>query len=175
MNMGKKSSQDVNDIPFPLLQFVDLDLMKPLTHIFNLSIEKGIFPTNLKTSKVVAIFKNLALPYVNCHRGIEIVNQVSKVFEKFICRRLLNFLYANDFFDDNQFSFLKNRSTNHAILKIINYISKSVNQGDYVVGVFLDAIEAFDSVNIFSLKSDIFLSPLLRNMTYFCCTYSSHI
>ncbi len=156
MNMGKKSSQDVNDIPFPLLQFVVLDLMKPLSHIFNLSIEKGIFPTNLKTSKVVAIFKNSGSPLdVNCHRGIAIINQVSKVFEKLICRRLLNFLYANDFFDENQFGFLKDRSTNHAILKIINYISESVNQGDYVVGVFLDAMKAFDSVN-----HDILLSKL---------------
>ncbi len=68
--------------------------------------------------------------------------------------RLLIFLYSNDFFDDNQFGFLKDRSTNHAILKIINYISESVNRGDYVVGVFLDAMKAFDSVN-----HDILLCP----------------
>ena len=156
MNMGKKTSQDVNDIPFPLLQFVVLELLKPLTHIFNLSIEKGIFPANLKTSKVVAIYKNSGSPLdVNYHRGIAIVNQVSKVFEKLICRRLLNFLYTNDFFDENQFGFLKDRSTNHAILKIINYITESINHGDYVVGVFLDAMKAFDSVN-----HDILLSKL---------------
>ena len=64
-----------------------------------------------------------------------------------MCRRVLNFLYSNNFFYDNQFGFLKDRSTNHAILKIVNFISDSINRGEYVVGLFLDAMKAFDSVN----------------------------
>ena len=148
MNMGKKSSKDINDIPFSIIQFVATDLLKPFTHIFNLSMEKGIFPSNLKTSKVVPIYKNSGSPLdVNYHRGIAIVNNISKVFEKLMCRRVLNFLYSNNFFYDNQFGFLKDRSTNHAILKIVNFISDSINRGEYVVGLFLDAMKAFDSVN----------------------------
>lgn len=55
--MGKKNSLDVNDIPFKVFQHVSTDIMKPLSHAINLSIEKGVFPTNLKTSKIIPIFK----------------------------------------------------------------------------------------------------------------------
>ena len=147
MNMGKKHSLDVNDIPFKVIQHVSTDIMKPLSHAINLSIEKGVFPTNLKTSKIIPIFKKGSTLCANDHRGVAIVNNFSKIYEKCLCRRLLRFLHSNDFFDHNQFGFLKGRSTNHAIVKLINFISDSINRNEYVVGIFLDAMKAFDSVN----------------------------
>ena len=147
LNMNKGETQDVNDIPFKILKHVALDLIKPLTHIYNLSIEKGVFPDSLKTSKVIPVFKSGSPLDVNNYRDIAIINSFSKIFEKLTCRRLLTFLYSNDFFDENQFGFLKDRSTNHAIVKMINFISNSINRGDHVVGIFLDAMKAFNSVN----------------------------
>ena len=147
MNMGKKHSLDVNDIPFKVIQYVATDIMNPLSHTINLSIEKGIFPSKLKTSKIIPIFKKGSLLSANDHRGVALVNNISKIYEKCFCRRLLKFLHSNNFFDENQFGFLKDRSTNHAILKIINFVSDSINRNEYVVGIFLDAMKAFDSVN----------------------------
>ena len=147
LNMNKGETQDVNDIPFKILKHVALDLLKPLTHIYNLTLEKGIFPDLLKTSKVIPIFKSGSPLDANNYRDIAIIDSFSKIFEKLTCRRLLTFLYSNDFFDDNQFGFLKDRSTNHAIVKMINFISNSINRGDHVVGIFLDAMKAFNSVN----------------------------
>ena len=147
LNMNKGETQDVNDIPFNILKHVALELVKPLTHIYNLSLEKGVFPEQLKTSKVIPIFKSGSPLDVNNYRDIAIINSFSKIFEKLTCRRLLTFLYSYDFFDENQFGFLKDRSTNHAIVKMINFISNSINRGEHVVGIFLDAMKAFNSVN----------------------------
>jgi len=148
LNMKKGESQDVNDVPFKILKHVAIDIIKPLCHIYSLSIENGVFPSGMKTSKVVPIYKNSGSPLdPNYYRGIAIVDSFSKIFEQLVCRNLTKFLYANDFFDKNQFGFLKDRSTNHAVLKMINFISDSLNRGEYVVGVFLDAMKAFDSVN----------------------------
>ena len=49
-----------------------------------------------------------------------------------------------DFIDDNivfykrQFGFRKNHSTSHAIITIVERVSKTLDTGKYVVGVFLD-------------------------------------
>ena len=41
---------------------------------------------------------------------------------------------------------MKGRSTNHAIVRIINYVTEAINKEEYAVDIFLDAMEAFDSV-----------------------------
>lgn len=148
LSMGKKNSQDINDIPFKVIQHVALDLINPLSHIFNLSVDNGIFPTKMKTSKVIPIFKGKGSKLdLDKHRGVAIVNTFSKVFEKLAASRLIKFLNKHKFFDENQFGFLKGRSTNHAIVRIINFVTNAINKGEYAVGIFLDAMKAFDSVN----------------------------
>jgi hypothetical protein len=56
-------------------------------------------------------------------------------------------LDESNFFLDSQFGFRKRLSTKHAILAIINFITKHLNDNKYVLGIFLDVMKAFDSVN----------------------------
>ncbi len=39
---------------------------------------------------------------------------------------------------------LPNRSTEHNLIQIVNYISKALNDGNFCIGVFLDLKKAFD-------------------------------
>jgi hypothetical protein len=148
LNIDKKTSTDVNDISFNLLQKVAYPISKPLSHIFNLSVEQGIFPEKMKISKTIPIFKKQGSPLeMEFFRGISIVDSFDKIFEKLGSKRLVNFLYESNFFYDNQFGFLKGRSTNHAILKIINFITNAINSGEFTLSIFLDVAKAFDSVD----------------------------
>ena len=51
------------------------------------------------------------------------------------------------FFYTHQFGFRKNHSTSHAIITLVEIISKALDTGKYVVGVFLDLKKAFDTVD----------------------------
>ena len=51
-----------------------------------------------------------------------------------------------NFFDQNQFGFRENRSTFHAVFKMLNFISTGSNENNYVAAIFLDISKAFDSV-----------------------------
>jgi hypothetical protein len=44
----------------------------------------------------------------------------------------------------HQYGFLPNRSTEHNLLQIVNYITQALNEGNYCIGVFLDLRKAFD-------------------------------
>ena len=48
---------------------------------------------------------------------------------------------------ENQFGFLRGRSTVHNITKLTNRISQDLNDKKFVIGVFLDLKKAFDTVS----------------------------
>ena len=51
-----KASLYIDGVSLKLIKFVAYEISCPLSHIFNLSLEKGIFPENLKSSRTVPIF-----------------------------------------------------------------------------------------------------------------------
>ena len=69
--------------------------------------------------------------------------------------KLLSFLEENKFFYNKQFGFRKGFSTNHAILSVINFISKNLKEGKIVMGILLDIRKCFDM-----LTHDILLKKL---------------
>ena len=48
---------------------------------------------------------------------------------------------------DKQFGFRKGHSTSHAIITMVNKVSKSLDKGKIVGGVYLDIRKAFDSIS----------------------------
>ena len=61
--------------------------------------------------------------------------------------------YVVDFLDDNnilyhyQFGFRKHHSTSHVIITLVERVTKALNTGKYIVGVFFDLKKAFDTVD----------------------------
>ena len=53
----QKKSLDLDGISMELIKFVAHEISTPLAHIFNLSIDSGKFPSALKKSRTVPIFK----------------------------------------------------------------------------------------------------------------------
>ena len=50
-------------------------------------------------------------------------------------------------FYNYQFGFRKSHSTSHAIITLVERVSKALDMGKYVVGVFLDLKRAFNTVD----------------------------
>ena len=61
-----------------------------------------------------------------------------KIFEKIVAAYVTEFLEDNHIFFQYQFGFRKNHSTSHAIITLVEKVSKALDTGKYVVGVFLD-------------------------------------
>jgi hypothetical protein len=55
--LASKSSCDVSGVSTKLIKFIGSSIAVPLSHIFNLSLSTGKFPTNLKQCRVIPIFK----------------------------------------------------------------------------------------------------------------------
>ena len=60
--------------------------------------------------------------------------------------RLLQFLNKNDILYKYQFGFRKNHATSNALTEVIDHIYKSLDEGNYVFGIYIDLKKAFDTV-----------------------------
>jgi len=143
-NFKPKYSCDVDGVSTKMVKYVGAELAIPLSHIFNLSIENGYFPSKLKSCRVIPIFKSGNTDDCDNYRPISLLSSLSKVLEKIVADNLVHHLLSNDLLYCNQFGFLPKRSTEHNLMKILNYVSEALNDGNFCIGVFLDLKKAFD-------------------------------
>ena len=139
-----KASPDLDGISLKIIKYVALEISRPLAHIFNLSLDSGIFPEKLKSSRTVPIFKQGDNKLCDSYRPISLVNTLSKILEKMVATNLTNHLQLNDLLYKHQYGFQRGRSTEQNLLHVINFISNSLNNGNYCIGLFLDQKKAFD-------------------------------
>ena len=70
-------------IPSKILHLIKYDLCGPLSFLFNLSFETGSFPTLLKLTKVIPVFKNKGSPLeISNYRPISLLSNIEKILEK---------------------------------------------------------------------------------------------
>ena len=107
----------------------------------------GVFPSVLKTAKVVPVFKkDSKLNYSN-YRPISLLSNIEKMLEKLMYKRLYAFLDYNNIIYDLQFGFRQQYSTSHALINITENIRKALEDGNIGCGVFVDLQKAFDTVD----------------------------
>jgi hypothetical protein len=127
-----------------MIKSIGNEIALPLSHIFNLSLSSGVFPSKLKLCRVIPIFKAGCALECDNYRPISLLSSISKILEKIVAEKLVKHLLDNDLLYVHQYGFLPNRSTEHNLLQIVNYISNALNEGNYCIGVFLDLKKAFD-------------------------------
>ena len=142
-----KHSQDCDDINMYVLSKVTDQIVKPLVHIFNSSFSSGIFPSEMKTAKVIPLFKSGDRSDFSNYRPISLLSQFSKVLEQLFNFRLEQFLISNEILSNCQYGFRSRMSTVHAALELIESISTAIDNQKHCAGVFIDLKKAFDTVN----------------------------
>ena len=139
-----KKSQDIEGISIELLKYISTAISTPLSHIFNLSLSTGIFPSKLKTSRTVPNHKTGRADLCDNYRPISLLSTPSKILEKIVSIQLVNHLELNKLIYKHQYGFQRNKSTEHHLIHLSNFVSKAINENKYCIGVFLDLKKSFD-------------------------------
>jgi hypothetical protein len=117
--LAPKTSCDVSGVSTKLIKFIGSSIAVPLSHIFNLSLSAGKFPSKLKQCRVIPIFKNGCASECDNYRPISLLSSISKVLEKIVAEKLISHLLSNNLLYAHQYGFLPKRSTEQNLLQIV--------------------------------------------------------
>ena len=84
----------------------------------------------------------------NNYRPISLLSVFDKLLEKLMLNRLNPFLSKNNIFYKYQLGFRKNHATTHALTEVIDYIYKSLDERNYVFGIYMELKKHLTQWNI---------------------------
>jgi hypothetical protein len=146
-NMKAKTSSGHDEINPKLLRETIPGILKPITHIINLSLKHGIVPDKMKLAKVIPIFKNGDNSNIANYRPISLLPAFSKILEKVVYVRLYKYFVKHGILNPFQYGFREFMSTDLAILELQDRIASLISSGSWCLGIFLDLSKAFDTIN----------------------------
>ena len=100
-------SSGLDEISAKLCKDAFMALPEHMTHIFNCSLDSGIFPDKWKAAKIVPIFKGRDREVVGNYRPVSLLPLPGKLLEKIVHTRISQFLEGNDFLTEHQGGFRK--------------------------------------------------------------------
>ena len=118
-----------------------------MTYIYNLCIEKGTFPTDLKNAKIIPLPKCKNANNIDNFRPISLLSGLSKPIEKHIHKHLLKYLEKYNLLYSLQSGFRPSHSCQTSLTNITNEWLCFINNDNIVGAVFLDLTKAFDMVD----------------------------
>ena len=146
-SLKTKKSPGYDDINFNVVKKCFGEINEPLKHLFNLSLENGIFPEKMKIAKVTPLFKNDDPENITNYCPISLLPCFSKVLQRIMYNQLYKYLLEEKLLYSKQFEFQKGHSTDHAIVHLVDQIYESFENDNYTLGVFIDLSKAFDTVD----------------------------
>ena len=109
------------------------------------TFNKSLYPNFLKTAKVITIHKSGDIDVPTKYRPIYLLSPFSKIIEKVLKYRFLDFMEKNKVMDNAQYGFIKGVSTSDALSDLTGFIS--LNKIKYCTALSIDLKKAFDSIS----------------------------
>ena len=91
-SLNIKKAVGPDGISSKILHILKSVISPVLSNIINKSMQLGIFPDKLKIAKIIPFHKGGKIDEINNYRPISILSSLSKIFEKVINKRFIDFL-----------------------------------------------------------------------------------
>ena len=98
-------------------------------------------------AKVIALHQKGAHDNSSNYRPISLLPIFSRIFEKIMYQRLYKFLEINEILHPLKFGFRKNHSISHTLISMTETIKKTIDNGHFGCGIFIDLKKPFDTVS----------------------------
>lgn len=128
-----------------VLKYV-LNLDKPLSYIFNLSLRSGHIPQDWRDANITPLFKKGSRISASNYRPVSLTSQVVKVMERLVQDKLIEHLETNEIISCHQHGFQKKSSCITQLLECLNDWTDSFDNRRATDIIYLDFAKAFDSV-----------------------------
>ena len=139
--INKSQSNDIYGYNYGCFKTIILYNTQYFVNLINMSFKEGVFPEILKNSKIIPILKNKSNKQdLNNYKPITTTPIFSKITEKLAHNQIYNFLDKNKLINNNQYGFLKNKSTNSCLDMFKYNIVKNLELKNFYISIFFDCI-----------------------------------
>ena len=167
LHNSRSTSPGPDDIPVDLLQKLGEDHLQHLLNHYN-NIWQTNIPDQWKKSVIIPLHKpNKVNTDTTSYRPVSLTNNMCKIFEKMVNKRLICFLEQKNWYNKQQSAFRARHSTYDALFRLEECIKNSMIKYETVVAVFIDIDQAFDSVSHVALLEKVERAGVLGNMRNF--------
>lgn len=115
--------------------------------MLSLSLEQGFFPDEMKLAKIIPLHKSGDTSNIINYRPVSVLSLFSKLLEHLMYNRLIDYINKHNMLYKFQYGFRTKHGANMALITLVDKITSAIDNGDIVVGLFLDLKKAFDTVN----------------------------
>lgn len=141
------TSSGIDQISTKVIKSLSTEIVDELTRCINKCLREGIFPDSLKVARVTPIYKAGSKSDPGNFRPISVLPVLSKILEKVLHNRLIDFLDNTKYLYKKQYGFRPKSSTLTAAADLITSIKVNIDKKKITLGVFVDLKKAFDTVS----------------------------
>ena len=112
-----------------------------------MSIIQGVVPDDLKSARVIPIFKKNDKTSVGNYRPVSILSIVSKIYERVVYDQDESYFKVNKLLYKFQSGFRSGYSTDTCLIHLTDFIRTEMDKGHVIGMILLDLQKAFDTVD----------------------------
>lgn len=146
-SLSGSHSEDFYGFSNFILKQLQETLLQPLTYLINWMFQEGVYPSCLKISVTVPIYKKGDKSCADNYRPISLVPVISKVVESIMQQQLVSHVESNNLFSESQFGFRSGKSTSKAVENLAYHVLQCFEMNDDILATLLDLSKGFDIVN----------------------------
>ena len=170
-NLNTSKAVGPDGISNKLLKECSNILCKPLSFIFQLSLDSGIFPDTWKEAIVSAIFKKLDPSLTKNYRPISLLSCISKVFEKLVFNHIYPHFNTNKLLTPNNSGFKPGDGAINRLLKMTHDIQQNLDRHKDSILISIDISKAFDRIWHQGLLFKLKQFGITGNLHNWFCSY----
>lgn len=129
-----------------VLKEVSNYIYKPLSIIFQASINTVTLPRDWKCANITALFKKGNKKVAGNYRPVSLTSIICKMMESLVRNEIIENMKQNKLFSDKQFGFTSGRSTVLQLLHVLGKWTVILDSGGCIDVVYCDFMKAFEKV-----------------------------
>ena len=144
--LKENGAQGPDDISAKILELAVEQLVKPLCHIYRLSLTTGEIPNDWRHARVAPIYKKGPNGEAGNYRPVSLTSIPCRILESMIKDDLMKHLMEGKLITENQHGFMTGRSCTTNLIAFMDKLTEIVDNGESCDVFYLDFAKAFDKV-----------------------------